>query len=69
MPTMHYVAMPCNDCGGALELTTENGGINGGTFTERYECANCGATGTITGESSEPPARWDKYGRVFQGPA
>lgn len=58
--------MPCTECGGALTLENENGGINGGPFTEIYECVNCGARGSITGESSDPPNQWRKQGQVFE---
>jgi len=60
--------MPCDNCGGALSITKQSGGTNGGSFIEVYECANCGQTGTISGESSNPPQRWDKSGSVFGEP-
>lgn len=57
--------MPCNNCGGALEIVEQSGGIDGGPFYEEYECVSCGETGSVSGESSDPPSRWRKEGQVF----
>jgi len=54
----------CKNCGGAVKIVEQSGPANGGSFYERYECANCGLRGSITGESSNPPKRWNKSGCV-----
>jgi len=63
------LAMPCKKCGGTLAMEKNEGAINGGRFVEEYNCVTCGATGYISGESSDPPNQWDKYGRAFEGSA
>lgn len=58
--------MTCGSCGSsAVELTENTGGTTSGRFSERYECETCGATGSISGEASAPPADWRRSGRVF----
>jgi len=56
--------MPCNKCGEATTLVESSGATEHGAFEEQYECAN-GHTGTVKGEASEMPEKWDRYGSVF----
>lgn len=56
---------PCADCGGATDLIEQSGGTKAGQFVEKYECANCGAKGSIRGEASDPPQEWRRTGSVF----
>lgn len=57
--------MPCKQCGCALELTQNSGGVAEGSFTERYKCVGCSALGSISGEASEPAQNWNRTGSAF----
>jgi hypothetical protein len=60
--------MTCASCGSpAVSLEDSEGGTTEGRFVERYECADCGATGRITGEASAPAQEWRRTGGVFRG--
>jgi len=56
--------MPCNECGAPTKVVDQHGGTKSGSFVENWECAN-GHTGTVKGEASEMPQKWDRYGSVF----
>jgi len=56
--------LPCECCGQeTIELVNSKQSSLG--FREVYECSNCGATGTVTGTSSENPQAYEKHGDVF----
>lgn len=58
--------MPCKNCNnGTVTIEDSNGGIINGHFEESHRCIDCGATGRIEGEASNPPNTWQKTGRVF----
>lgn len=42
--------MQCNQCGGAVTMTDDNGVVDpdDGDRIEHYECASCGRTGMVT---------------------
>lgn len=44
--------MNCRDCGGPLEVTSVEAGET--TAFERYECEDCGGTGTYVNEFDVP---------------
>jgi len=56
--------MSCSKCGAAVTTVDSTGGIESGEFVEKHECAN-GHQGYITGEASDQPNHWDRYGQVF----
>lgn len=54
------------ECDHSAAVCVEStGGIEAGAFEEVYRCPQCKATGTITGEASDPPETWNRTGRVF----
>jgi len=57
--------MACNACGGPTKCVETTGGIESGHFYERYECQQCGATGSVQGESSNPTG-WSYNGCVAE---
>ena len=56
--------MHCNECGEAVSMTSQAGGVESGEFVERYECVN-GHLGFISGEASDSPEAWEERGQVF----
>jgi len=56
----------CNKCGEPTQIVEQSGGTKSGHFEEQYECVN-GHTGRISGEASDSPQAWDRYGKVFDG--
>lgn len=56
---------PCAECGGTVVVTFSDGPVDCGSFLETWECVNCGATGTVHGESSDPPVKWERDGEVW----
>lgn len=58
--------MACANCGSeAVTCVETTEPKDEGTFTEQYECPECGAKGTITGREEKSPTTWKRYGRVF----
>jgi len=56
--------LPCDCCGNeTIALVNSQQSIIG--FREAYECSTCGATGTVTGTSSDDPSDYEKHGDVF----
>jgi len=59
--------MPCDSCGGTLDMVSQSGGTTEGWFQERYKCLNCGARGRISGDAGFPAESWDHTGKAFGG--
>jgi hypothetical protein len=57
--------MPCENCGGAVEIVDQSGGTKEGRFRERYKCVNCGGYGIVRGDAEEPASQWVHTGTVF----
>lgn len=57
--------MPCDVCGGVMVAQEVDEPSEQGLFNERYECANCGAKGFISGNEQDPASKWNRYGRAF----
>lgn len=59
--------MTCANCDApAVQVVESTGGTASGRFQEKHKCTVCGATGTISGEASNPPETWTRYGKVFE---
>jgi len=58
--------MTCAYCNSAVIVTESTGGTTNGRFKEVHKCAN-GHHGWITGDASESPQAWERYGLVFDG--
>jgi DNA-directed RNA polymerase subunit RPC12/RpoP len=57
--------MTCGNCGSVVDLVESSGATDAGRFVEAYQCPNCGSTGRVTGESSDPPSEWQRMGAIF----
>lgn len=55
----------CTQCNGVAEMIENKGGVQTGSFTEKYRCVNCGAIGRITGKAEDPAQKWDRRGSLF----
>lgn len=57
--------MTCSKCGTAVSIVESTPHNGQGTFQEKYRCAN-NHMGFISGDESESPNQWERYGEVFQ---
>lgn len=57
--------MTCQTCGSAVSLVDSTPHEGEGSFSEEYTCSH-GHQGFISGDESESPDRWERYGEVFQ---
>ena len=57
--------MTCRSCGMMDAVPVDVPKDPDGSFIEQWECPNCGAAGSVYGDSEKPPQEWRRAGMCF----